>query len=377
MSSLNNLRNLRPRYSLNYSNRTINYFNDIEKKEEKDKSVQSERKIKEIIINKKIKKTNDDIDNSKNSLNNSNVDSKKLLENQKPIQVNLKINTFDKSQNCHTNVDSYESLNNNNDKSEMTSIEKINNYKIEIKQFRRKMKKFNTTTLMQNHFNINTNLKKRFKQNDLINKNNSFDNEENNDIEDKNKDNNITFIDKIKKYHSNNYFINKNNWTCKTIKTIYYKNKIKTNISKTENTVKKSLTNDKNKNTKKEETNLDNYKRDILKKDNITQFQILPIKKNIISIKKLNNDKKLYILKEKKKLINEKDKNVLEKKKNIKGNNSKNDKKLIKLNTYHDNKFKYNKNYLYNSTIGIKIGETFKNSIRNKYKREKSIKKKD
>lgn len=412
-NSNNNLRNLRPRYSVNYSNRTINFCNDleqkIEQKEEKGKSVQSERKIKEIIINKKIKKNNnDDIDNSKKNLNNTNLESKKLLEN-KPIQVNLKINTLDKSHNCHTYVDSYESLNYNNDKSEIASIEKKNNYKIEIKQFRRKMKKFNTTSLMQNHFNINTNLKKKFKQDDLINKNNSFNNEEKNDnevkndieikngkndIEEKNDinekndveekndidedniENNITF-NKIKKYHSNNLFSNKNKWTCKTIKTIYYKNRVNTIINKTESIIKKSLTNDKNKNAKNEEKNKENEQEDIFKKDNITHFQILPIKKNIININKINN-KKFYILKEKKHLCTDKEKSILDKKKNIKENNcNKNEAKLIRLNTERDKKFKHNIDLIPNSTRGIKFGETFKNSIRNRYKREKSTKKKD
>ena len=148
-------------------------------------------------------------------------------------------------------------------------------------------------------------------------------------------------------------------------------------INKTESIIKKSLTNDKNKNAKNEEKNKENEQEDIFKKDNITHFQILPIKKNIININKINN-KKFYILKEKKHLCTDKEKSILDKKKNIKENDcNKNETKLIRLNTERDKKFKHNIDLIPNSTRGIKFGETFKNSIRNRYKREKSTKKKD
>ena len=113
---------------------------------------------------------------------------------------------------------------------------------------------------------------------------------------------------------------------------------------------------------------------------NVEQFQILPIKK---CIKKIINNKKFNTIKEKKSIINEK--SNLEKKKYLKGNYfyNKNEKRIFKLNTNtnininKDKKIKYIKDYLSNSTIELKIGETFKNSIRNKYKREKSNKNND
>ena len=409
-NSKNTFKNLRFRYSVNFPKRRNSFFNNIEDKEIKEKSVHSERKIKEIIINKKISNF-DDYEYSMNKLNR--FKSGSILGSKKPIQVNLNINTFDRG-HYNTYFDSNDSLDNNNNinKNEIKNIEAKNNKKIDIKNFKRKIRKYNTTNFIQNHFNINRNLKKKFQQSDLININNSFDNDEKNakenNIEENNKEennkeednkeennkeekikenNNITFNNKIKKLNANNFFVSKNKWASKTMKKINYKNRINNTICISENNIKKSTTKDKNKSKneqkkiiKNKETKKKSNQEESYQKSNVEQFQILPIKK---CIKKIINNKKFNTIKEKKSIINEK--SNLEKKKYLKGNYfyNKNEKRIFKLNTNtnininKDKKIKYIKDYLSNSTIELKIGETFKNSIRNKYKREKSYKKND
>ena len=182
----------------------------------------------------------------------------------------------------------------------------------------------------------------------------------------------------------------------KTININFIKNKKYKTINTEENSKKiiDSLTIDENikinenYNITKENSSTSNKK--LIKEESVSQFQILPIK----IFKKINpkniRNKKLYTLNNENNNNNKKENSKLSK--NIKGNNNtfKVKRKIISpkkneinYENYSENNIKYGltekkerkNNYIFNSYKKInqlKIVETFKNSIRNKYKKEKS-----
>ena len=84
---------------------------------------------------------------------------------------------------------------------------------------------------------------------------------------------------------------------------------------------------------------------------------------------------KVYLIKKEKNNINNK-KDYYEKKNGFKENIlKKKEKKINKRNAITENQNESKKKIFYNSTTDLNLGETFKNSIRNKYKRERSQKK--
>ena len=94
---------------------------------------------------------------------------------------------------------------------------------------------------------------------------------------------------------------------------------------------------------------------------------------NKVADKKIVN--KVYLIKKDKNNINNK-KDYYEKKNGFKENIlKKKEKKINKRNIISENQNESKKKIFYNSTNDLNFGETFKNSIRNKYKRERSQKK--
>ena len=201
----------------------------------------------------------------------------------------------------------------------------------------------------------------------------------NSNKEEKNKDNNsqsVKTTERKKKYNINTIEIkfnkNKNERekeNKKMIRTLSEK-KIKTiNINFIKNTKNEILNNEKKEKQKEHLHKIKEKTIEPIKKENVEQFQILPIKifKKIYP-KKLNNTK-LEIDKNllNKKIIN-KNRKMISPKREINYNKSKS---LIK-----NESTDYNSNHLSNSYKKIrtfKFEETFKNSIRNKYKREKIL----
>ena len=379
--------NLTNRYSARVSKRKKTFSNYIDNILPNQKKIKSERKIKEIIINKKMNKSNDDFDNLDNNLNRTHIKSKTFLENRKPIQVNLNVQSaFHKYQNDNYKLNNYlkdynlhEIIINNdysndsiNDKTETKSTEVKNDNKLGInyiksqtvKTSNKKIKKYNTNTV---HLNINKNLKKEYK-----NINNSFQEKKKKKIigDNINKENiyiNNTF-NKIINY--NNY--DKNTYDSKKgKKIIYFKNKINNNNFNIKNIKVKQQQNRnisvETTNKKEKEKEISTEKIDIFKKEYVEQFQILPVttqKENTSKKIKNNNQKGNKNIKEVNPLIKSQD--FAEK--HINENN------LIR-NTVNENESKNIRYYLYNSTNKLINGETFKNSIRNRYKRERSNKK--
>ena len=315
-----NLKNNTPNILKNKKNsiikNNINYIhnNSSKIKSESSKTIKSERRIKEIIINKKM-----DNNYTFNSTH-THFNQRTLPDQRRPIQVNLSLlNTIDNSQ--------YN-----------------NNYKI-----------YNYTT----DFNIN--------ETPTIIINNKSKNKRN--------------IRQSNEEEINNKFIGRRNLSENAIKTINI------NIIKDKNKIinndKKYKLDDVSIFRTKTKSTIDES--NFIKKDNVDQFQILS--SNIfkkIKIKRNNNNTKIeldknnnnnnekqnnnnlnnYLTKVKRRLISPKKKHF-----NFRNNNEDNiihiNKKLIRKKILNNNSYK---------DISIfKKGEIFRNSIRNKYKKEKSI----
>ena len=405
LNSDNKMQNFNHRNSVHCSRRNKCFFNKIENKNEelehKNVNENNERKIKEIIINKKI-------NNCKDNFNYSHYKSRTLSENLKPILVNLNLhnlqNTYEKSKKEIKSINDYfsnEMKNNNIDKDDNSNLKNkmktldlkdsttygINTINSKsLKTFKRKIQKFHTNNTIHNHFNIKKNLKKKFQEieneKNIITISDSFENsnktKNNNEIKNDNSNickpaNGTTNNDKDKDKENNN-FINKKKYAVKTTKMIYFKNKNNINNNETIHNYKIKIIKDKS-NKSKDYIKIKNDDNSY-KKDNVEQFQLLPNKEpNKVADKKIVN--KVYLIKKDKKNINNK-KDYCEKKKN--SNESiiiinKKEKKINKRNIISENQNESKKKIFYNSTNDLNFGETFKNSIRNKYKRERSQKK--
>ena len=337
-------------------------------KSENSENKKYERKIKEIIINKNINKNSGFINNIHQ------LNTKTFLEQRRPIQVNLSLqNTIDNSQNTNFNkINSFlaesdfnetptiiiTNRNKNKKENKNEDSKSVPNYEENLKE-----------SINNIHINLNKNLKnkkekEKEKQQKKIVRNLS---------ENRIKYININFMKKIKNKLFNKDEINsKNNlkFTKKDNTNTY------TNNKKNENII---ISNEKNYN-------------ESIQKENVSQLQILPIK----IFKKIN----IKQFKQKKLLLNNENNIYNNKKenvkfyKNLKDNYSvKENRKIIspkrnennlenKSEKFTKNKIVNNKekksNILCNSYKKInqlKNVETFKNSIRNKYKREKSKKK--
>ena len=339
-------------------------------KSENSENKKYERKIKEIIINKNINKNSGFINNIHQ------LNTKTFLEQRRPIQVNLSLqNTIDNSQN--TNFNKINSFLAESDFNETPTIiitnrnkNKKENKNEDSKSVRNYEENFKES-INNIHINLNKNLKKKNKkekekekQQKKIVRNLS---------ENRIKYININFMKKIKNKLFNKDEINsKNNlkFTKKDNTNTY------TNNKKNENTI---IFNEKNDN-------------ESIQKENVSQLQILPIK----IFKKIN----IKQFKQKKLLLNN-DNNIYNNKKenvkfykNLKDNYSVKENRKIISPKRNENNFeikseKFTKNKVFNqkekkSNIlcnsykkinQLKNVETFKNSIRNKYKREKSKKK--
>ena len=337
-------------------------------KSENSENKKYERKIKEIIINKNINKNSGFINNIHQ------LNTKTFLEQRRPIQVNLSLqNTIDNSQNTNFNkINSFlaesdfnetptiiiTNRNKNKKENKNEDSKSVRNYEENLKE-----------SINNIHINLNKNLKKKNKKEKEKQQKKIVRNLSENRI----KYININFMKKIKNKLFNNDEINsKNNlkFTKKDNTNTY------TNNKKNENII---ISNEKNYN-------------ESIQKENVSQLQILPIK----IFKKIN----IKQFKQKKLLLNNENNIYNNKKenvkfyKNLKDNYSvKENRKIISPKRNENNlenkseKFTKNKivnkkekksNILCNSYKKInqlKNVETFKNSIRNKYKREKSKKK--
>ena len=322
----------------------------------KTSTIKKEKKIKEIIINKNLN-TYDSISNNLYKFN-----TKTYLDQRRPIQVNLSLqNTMDNSQNnniykstiCHTDLDFNE-----------TPTIIIHNTQKSTKSVKKLERKI-SHSINNIHINLNNNLKKKKEENTKIVRNMS---------ENKIKTININFIK------------NKKN---KTINT-------QENINKNINllTTDEHIKINENYNINKEYSFTTNNK--LIKEESVFQFQILPNK----IFKKINpkniRNKKLNILNKENIINNKKENSKLSKNINIKSNNNNYiiKRKIIspKKNEINSENYSGNNsknelselkesknNFLFNSYKKLnqfKIVEPFKNSIRNKYKREKSKQKK-
>ena len=316
----------------------------------KTSTIKKEKKIKEIIINKNLN-TYDSISNNLYKFN-----TKTYLDQRRPIQVNLSLqNTMDNSQNnniykstiCHTDLDFNE-----------TPTIIIHNTQKSTKSVKKLERKI-SHSINNIHINLNNNLKKKKEENIKIERNMS---------ENKIKTININFIK------------NKKN------KTLNKEEKIKKKINSL--TIDENIRINEDYNINKEYSSITNNK--LIKEESVSQFQILPIK----IFKKINpkniRNKKLYSLNNENSINNKKENSKLSK--DIKSNNNtfKIKRKIISPKKNEINSENYSGNnsknelselkerknsILFNSYKKInqfKIVETFKNSIRNKYKREKS-----
>ena len=348
--------------------RKISVNEKVITKSENSENKKYERKIKEIIINKNINKNSGFINNIHQ------LNTKTFLEQRRPIQVNLSLqNTIDNSQNTNFNkINSFlaesdfnetptiiiTNRNKNKKENKNEDSKSVRNYEENLKE-----------SINNIHINLNKNLKnkkekEKEKQQKKIVRNLS---------ENRIKYININFMKKIKNKLFNKDEINsKNNlkFTKKDNTNTY------TNNKKNENTI---IFNEKNDN-------------ESIQKENVSQLQILPIK----IFKKIN----IKQFKQKKLLLNN-DNNIYNNKKenvkfykNLKDNYSvKENRKIISPkrneNNFENKSEKFTKNKIvnnkekksnilcnsYKKINQLKNVETFKNSIRNKYKREKSKKK--
>ena len=288
-----------------------NYQKTISNDSKKNKG---EKRIKEIIINKNIHKD-------------YSINKRQFCGQRMPIQVNVSLqNTIDSSRYNNTKLNNINYISDFNLNETPTIIihnsnkeeKKEDNNSHSLKTTERK-KKYNINSI---EINFNKNKKMKYKE------------------EKENKKMTRTISEK-------------------KIKTI--------NINFIKKTKKKILNNEK-KEKQKEQLQKNKEKTiEPIKKENVEQFQILPIKIfNKIYPKRLNNTK-LDINKNllNKKIINKNRKMISPKREN----NYNKSKSLIK-----NESTDYNSNHLSNSYKKIrtfKFEETFKNSIRNKYKREK------
>ena len=332
-------------------------------KSEKAKNIKYDRKIKEIIINKNLNK-NSVFDNNIYQLN-----KKTFLDQRRPIQVNLSLqNTNDYSQNnniniinnCLTECDFNETPtiiihNTNKNIEEKKNID--NSYSKSARKYE-KILKYNINNI---HINLNKNLKKKNKKeegesNIKIARNLS---------ENKIKSININFQKKI-----NNKLMNNGKDSINKPIIMKTNNSIKTNKDK----------------------NLYNENKE-QKMEKVSQLEILPIK----IFKKINpkqiKNKKIHSNKQNNIYNNKKENSILyknlrdnhnmfkEKRKIIspkrKETNSENDSESFIKKEFLNVKERDNSEILCNSykkMNKLMNVETFKNSIRNKYKREKSKK---
>ena len=270
------------------------------------------KNIKEIIINKNLYGNTFVNNNIKNNNNNYNykLNEKRFIEQRRPIQVNL-------------------SLQNTVDNSQINNNYKKNNYC--ITDITDSFFKETPTIIIHNQnkeLNTNQNIKK---VNDII------DNVDTKRIR------------------------TKSEKKIKTINISFMKNKICNNVQKTKEKT------DININPKKENEFND---KNLIQKHNVAQFQILPIKST-------KTFKKIDVKKRQKKNIE----SSISTSFRIKKNNYTNVKRR-KMSSYNENENKNDTNnnekdvlsFSYTNISQSKIGGIFKNSIRNKYKREKSKK---
>jgi len=285
----------------------------------------SERKIREIIIKKNMNKLK------------NNKDSLMTLSNnpRKPITVNLKIhNTIDHSLNDKYISNKYSTdfemkeIRNYNDKSKIKKIEIKDRYgttnrnMIDYMNKKSKIiKNYNGKILKQNNINkinnnsINKNINKNIKNGRI------FRNLKNENIDSKiNIKVNKTFEHRRS---ISNYLFNKNKMDLKEMKKIYIKNRIN---------------NPREKNINKSESEIKTINNNFFFKDHVDQFQILP-----------------YII-HKKNENNKRENNV----------------KIGRINSF--NEYKEDIKNINNSKEQVN-GETFKYSIRKKYKKEKEKRK--
>ena len=285
----------------------------------------SERKIREIIIKKNMNKLK------------NNKDSLMTLSNnpRKPITVNLKIhNTIDHSLNDKYISNKYSTdfemkeIRNYNDKSKIKKIEIKDRYgttnRNMIDYMNKKstiIKNYNGKILKQNNINkinnnsINKNINKNIKNGRI------FRNLKNENIDSKiNIKVNKTFEHRRS---ISNYLFNKNKMDLKEMKKIYIKNRIN---------------NPREKNINKSESEIKTINNNFFFKDHVDQFQILP-----------------YII-HKKNENNKRENNV----------------KIGRINSF--NEYKEDIKNINNSKEQVN-GETFKYSIRKKYKKEKEKRK--
>ena len=313
-----------------YDYKNENIWQNISNRYDSNNSItrrnKSERKIREIIIKKNMNKLKNDRDNLMTLSNNP----------RKPITVNLKIhrpmeNSLNNkyiSNKYSTDFDMKE-IRNYNDKSNTRTIAINNRYRTtnrkiidfmnknskNIKNFNGKiLKKNNIIKIINNKKNINNSINKNNKNGRLfrnINKEN-FDSKVNIKV-------NKTFEHRRT---ISNCLINKDKLDLKEMKKIYIKNKIN---------------NSREKNKKQNESlEMKTINNNLFLRDNVDQFQILPL---IIHKKNGNNKKENYVRNGRSNSINE---------------------------------YKTESKNIDNSEE-VSNGETFKYSIRNKYKREKAI----
>ena len=287
----------------------------------------SERKIREIIIKKNMNKLKNNIDNLMTLSNNP----------RKPITVNLKVHNspLENSLNDryiskkHSTDFDMKEIRNYNDKRNIKTFEINNRYRTtnrniidymnknskNTKNYNGKiLKKININKINNNKNNINNSINKDSKNGRIfrnLNKEN-FDSKQNIKV-------NKTFEHRRS---ISNYLFNKNKLDLKEMKKIYIKNRIK-------NPKEKNL----NINESQEMKTINN---NLFLRDNVDQFQILPC------------------------IIHKKNENIKRRNKVIIGRNN-------SINEYKTE----SKNI--NNSEEVLNGETFKYSIRNKYKREKAI----
>ena len=286
-------------------------------------------------------------------------------------------NGIDKSQDKNKNINKIEIIEINNDKIGNNVIRSING-----NTFKKDINKSQNINSFQNNFNINQNLQKKFQQvnneKNINNINNSFENSKNTNklIDIENQNICKTYKSKKNKDKENTFYMNKNKFATRTMKKIYIKNK--KNLGDNSNDNKSTI--EKEKGKFKEINKIKNYeiisnREDSLSKSNVEHFQILPNKEEKNSKDKRTFHRYFFLSKGKRNIIERKENS--EKKKNPHEIFfRKKEKKINKRNILSENQNISEKRILFNSTLDLNFDATFKNSIRNKYKREKSIHKK-
>ena len=332
---------------------TTRFFFYNKKKNNNNKLIEkrnkSERTIKEIIINKKMNKLN--FDNSASKTNKLWYKTKAYFQKRKQIEeINNKSLNNSETKNISNKYTTDLNLNNLNESiinnNNIKTIEINNRYKcryinvnkqkifdnINIKKNTDSNKNKNNNYIIDSNnieININNNLKKEKQIIININDNNNYNKND--------QDENGTVTHK-KNRLSSNFFINKKKLDIKEMKKLYFKNKKINNIIK-ENRI------DENE-SKENEKKLNN--KSFIRKDNKEHFHILS---------KDNKKRK------EKNTFKEKEKNIFRT-------------TLLKRNMLNKNKSVTNNSYLNLDHLEIsKSGETSRYSIRNKYKKDKSLQK--